>query len=147
MLLTNYSNLSAIFGLVGIVESGIEDLINLGKLDAEEHAVESAFTQQMVRELRSKYPNKNVLIYHDQKSKFNGVNVAHQHVECSLDFFTTTQGYEVDVFDSGTFTLVGDGGYINWCFDGNYVHDGNSVTFNPITSKSCIFTHHHYQQS
>jgi hypothetical protein len=134
--LADYSHHTVIVGIAALVEQSIQELINIGQLDAQEHATESAFTQSMVAQLSRQYPDKNVIIYHDQDSQFNGVNAVHQHVECDLSFFSTTQGYEVEVFDSGTFTLVGDGGYLNWCFGGNYDRNGNSVTFNPIAGQS-----------
>lgn len=43
--------------------------------------------------------------------------------------------YEVTVFQKGTMTLLGDGGYINWCFEGNFNRMDNYVEFNPITAE------------
>jgi hypothetical protein len=142
--LANDHHSSVVTGLAGLVISGIQEFITIGQLDAKEHDIESAFTQSMVAQLTRQYPDKNIIIYHDQDSQFNGVNSVHIHVECSLDFFSWTQGYEVQVFDSGTFTLVGDGGYLNWCFGGNYERNGNTVTFNPIAGKfsATIYPHH-----
>lgn len=48
------------------------------------------------------------------------MNGYHQHVELPLTDSLGTMGYEVWVFESGTFELVGDGGYENWCFNGDY---------------------------
>lgn len=42
--------------------------------------------------------------------------------------------YEVTVFQNGNMTLLGDGGYINWCFEGNFDRMDNHVQFNPITA-------------
>jgi hypothetical protein len=42
--------------------------------------------------------------------------------------------YEVTVFQQGSMTLLGDGGYINWCFEGNFNRMDNYVEFNPITA-------------
>jgi hypothetical protein len=125
-----------IVSVAALVEQSIQELINIGQLVAQEHATESAFTQALVAQLTRQYPDKNVVVYHDQDCKFNGVNAVHQHVECNLSFFSTTQGYEVQIFDSGTFTLVGDGGYLNWCFGGNYNRNGNFVQFNQISGNS-----------
>jgi hypothetical protein len=137
---------SVVTGLAGLVISGIQRFTAIGQLGAKEHDIESAFTQSMVAKLTRQYPD--IIIYHDQDSQFNGVNginSVHIHVECSLDFFSWTQGYEVQVFDSGTFTAVGDGGYLNWCFGGNYERNGNTVTFNSIVSKSCASIHRHHR--
>lgn len=92
----------------------------------------------MVTSLRNTYPNKNVIVYHDQDSQTNFVNGVHSHQELNLPDGPETQGYEIYVFDSGTFTLAGDGGYLNWCFAGDYDRDGESttVTFNTIEDTS-----------
>ncbi|KAI9735881.1 MAG: hypothetical protein M1834_001346 [Cirrosporium novae-zelandiae] len=37
--------------------------------------------------------------------------------------------YECVVFRKGSLAWLGDGGYINWCFLGNFVRMGNFVTF------------------
>ena len=83
-------------------------------IDNAQHAAESNFTQQLVERLRTNHPAKNCIVYHDQDSQTNFVNGVHQHYELNLPDGPQTQGYEIYVFDSGTFTLVGDGGYINW---------------------------------
>jgi hypothetical protein len=33
------------------------------------------------------------------------------------------------IFSTGVFVNTGDGGFINWCFEGSFVKDGNTVTF------------------
>jgi hypothetical protein len=37
--------------------------------------------------------------------------------------------FRVLVFSTGVFVNTGDGGFINWCFEGSFVKDGNTVTF------------------
>lgn len=37
--------------------------------------------------------------------------------------------YEIVVFESGYLVNLGDGGYINWCFEGNFDRSGETVTF------------------
>ncbi len=51
----------------------------------------------------------------------------HTHIEIPMMF--GTYGYEIYVFKRGHFTLLGDGGYINWHFAGNYKRDENRVEF------------------
>lgn len=41
--------------------------------------------------------------------------------------------YEVVVFRRGHLVRLGDGGYINWCFEGNFERAEDCVTFNDIT--------------
>merc|ERR1711971_1000349 len=40
--------------------------------------------------------------------------------------------YMVYIFVEGTFVNHGDGGYINWCFWGNFSRDGGRLTFTRI---------------
>ena len=40
--------------------------------------------------------------------------------------------FTVAVFDGeGSFSNKGDGGFINWCFNGNYQRDGSYVSWGP----------------
>ena len=50
----------------------------------------------------------------------------HQELDIGLGF---SQGYEIWVFDSGTFSRAGDGGFINWAFGGCFSENGAHVTF------------------
>ncbi|KAI9765615.1 MAG: hypothetical protein M1840_007304 [Geoglossum simile] len=40
--------------------------------------------------------------------------------------------YDVIVFRKGTMLRLGDGGYINWCFEGNFERLDNFVTFKEL---------------
>ncbi len=40
--------------------------------------------------------------------------------------------YETVIFEQGNLVRLGDGGYINWCFHGNFKRDDNVVNFFPI---------------
>lgn len=71
-------------------------------------------------------------MYHDQDCEYDLYGGVHEHVELDLTDSLGTMGYEIWVFDYGTFELVGDGGYENWAISGNFVRDGNYVTFNSI---------------
>ncbi|KAL2073098.1 hypothetical protein VTL71DRAFT_10422 [Oculimacula yallundae] len=102
-------------------------------INEAEHAKEEKYTQTTVENLRLQFPEYNVLIVHPKHSR-NFVNEYHQHVELPLTA-PRTQGYEIYCFDSGSFTLEGDGGFINWCFAGSYTRDGNNVNFNKIPSQ------------
>ncbi|MCJ1323260.1 hypothetical protein MMC15_008614 [Xylographa vitiligo] len=62
----------------------------------------------------------------------NLANAQQAHVECPITW-PRTQGYTCLSFDSGSFQLQGDGGFENWCYNGNYTNNGGgSVTFNTI---------------
>ena len=103
----------------------------------------------MVASIANQYPSKNCIVFHDQSSTFSfctffifchgyppfasgwlssapdAVHV-HQELNIGLGF---TQGYEIWVFDSGTFSRAGDGGFINWAFEGCFTANGADVTF------------------
>jgi len=121
---TIISVVNDVIGAIGI----ITDLIDF---DNKAHAAESNFTQQMVISLGNQYPDKNRLVFHNQHSTYNlspdAVHVHHE-LDIGLGF---TYGYEIWVFDYGTFELAGDGGFINWAFGGCYSRqDGSAdVTF------------------
>lgn len=92
---------------------------------------EEQFTQATVASLSQQYPDKNILIYHTQQGKGTFRNVAlHDHYELKLSR-VQTWGFDIWVFDSGVFDLSGDGGYIAWCFAGNFKRNYHHVEFFP----------------
>ncbi|KAK0111746.1 hypothetical protein ONS95_002083 [Cadophora gregata] len=114
--------------IIGAIIKGV-NAIN----DAE-HAKQEKFTQTTVEALRLRYPAYNVLIVHPKHSR-NLVNEHHDHKELPITP-PRTVGYEIYVFESGTFTLEGDGGFINWCFSGRYTREGaNRVHFSKVPSQ------------
>ncbi|KAJ9612273.1 hypothetical protein H2200_003870 [Cladophialophora chaetospira] len=121
-----------VFTILRIIDTVIELIKDIEEL-ANQHAVESNFTQTTVDKLRDHYPTMNVMVFHNQDSytDFNGGNHTHYELDIGsiLGIIHRTQGYEIWVFDSGDFELAGDGGYVNWCFDGDYDRKGNDVTF------------------
>jgi hypothetical protein len=115
--------------------AGITLAINIMTIDDNQHTIEEAYTQALVAELISENPGRNVLMYHNKDSQFNSGNIVYRdYVECDIHFHMT-QGYEVYVFDTGTFNLAGDGGYINWAFMGNFERQGHFVQFNQISGE------------
>ena len=68
----------------------------------------------------------------------SATDAVHVHHEIDigniLGFYEFTQGYEIWVFDSGTFSLAGDGGYENWAMGGCYSKQDSDVTFMPFQS-------------
>lgn len=106
--------------------ANVINLITQG-IDSSEHDKEEAFTQAVCAKVREQLPTMNVMVVHGSFTS-NFVNATHQHVELPLTA-PRTMGYEIYAFTSGTFTLQTDGGFINWCFGGNFNRDGNNVTF------------------
>ena len=79
----------------------------------------------------------NVMVIHNEQDLFSGdqSKVAVQDIEVSDWGGLSTFGYHIYVAPKGvtwTVTNVGDGGYTNWAFEGNFVRSGSSnevVTF------------------
>ncbi|KIY61616.1 hypothetical protein CYLTODRAFT_362612, partial [Cylindrobasidium torrendii FP15055 ss-10] len=79
---------------------------------------------------------KNVVVCHtDHEAKFDGVQGTdwyHEHFEVDIQIGGTI-GYEVYVAGSGTFKRNGDGGEINWGWNGvlakDAEEDGSLLTF------------------
>jgi hypothetical protein len=104
-------------------------------IDGDDEKRES-FTQNSVSQASAKYPNYNWIICHSPYSvAFNGVEgtdygYTHHELKVSLG---RTIGYDLYWASSGTFNRFGDGGYINWAYDGNVVlSSGGSVTFGTL---------------
>ncbi len=114
-----------VFTILRIIETVIELIMEIEEL-ANQHSVESHFTQTTVSKLREHYPTMNVVVFHNQHSvtDFQGGNHTHYELDIGsiLGIIHRTQGYEIWVFDSGDFELAGDGGFINWCFGKSPYH-------------------------
>ena len=95
----------------------------------KQHELEIAFTQTVVQNISGSLPGWNVMMYHDDDSTVNFHNYSMNSTELDLHCFGKHQGYTIYVFESGTFTLAGDGGYENWAFAGSFQQNGADVTF------------------
>lgn len=84
------------------------------------------FTKATCGEFDRKYDSKyNVMVFNnEQPSAYNlrGVRENFVRTYCGIP-------YKVFVFRSGKFRNKGDGGFINWCFQGNFRRDGGLITF------------------
>ena len=105
---------------------GLQAVIEMIRHCFEEKRVERAFTQAIISNLVGNLPNWNYIVYHNEGSRHNFVDSYHKFVELDLGCFGTTKGYDIYAFDSGNFTLAGDGGFENWCFNGLYHRDPGS---------------------
>jgi len=84
------------------------------------------FTRKYVGQATQKFPGYNVVIIHTAHSR-SGTFV-HSHEEWPTNIFGTTTGFEAYFSKIGdTFELEneGDGGFINWCFAGNFRRGGD----------------------
>ncbi|KAF7186652.1 hypothetical protein HII31_12061 [Pseudocercospora fuligena] len=110
------------------VYNEVQDLIDNG------HDGASKFVQDTVSRYAAQFPDKNIIMYHDQDSSWNFAGASHVHTEFNLPDPLGTMVYEIIVFDYGSFRRRGDGGYLNWGFQGNWVTtstDGKSLYFDP----------------
>ncbi|KAF2468692.1 uncharacterized protein BDR25DRAFT_264511 [Lindgomyces ingoldianus] len=111
-----------IYGVVAAIKTAF---------DAQDmHDHQRDFTTNFVEVARRQYPEWNVVIT-CQNTDRHFVNEIHQNTEVDLGVFGKRH-YDVYFCTSGDFTRYGDGGFENWCFNGNYVRDGDHVTFYPI---------------
>jgi hypothetical protein len=107
--------LGALKGVQAILES-----IN------EDNPKRERFTQDFVNKAREEFPDYNVVIIHPEHKR-EGVWI-HQHYELPISFGRTI-GYEVYFSKKGdSFTLenLGDGGFINWAYNG-YGREGMRI--------------------
>jgi hypothetical protein len=102
------------------VKFGVDDM----------HAHQREFTTSFVEGARQQYPEWNVVIT-CQNTDRHFADEIHQNTEVDLGIFGKRH-YDVYFCSSGDFTRFGDGGFENWCFNGNYSRDGDHVTFYPI---------------
>ncbi|KAI0439815.1 hypothetical protein F4803DRAFT_529673 [Xylaria telfairii] len=112
-----------------IVMDVISDIVD------DQETTEINFVASTVDTLRAQFPDMNILVYHDQDSGYNLHDYQYTHVEVDLNnWFGTTKGYEVFVFDHGSFDLAGDGGFSNWRIWGCFSRNDNHVDFSPIST-------------
>ncbi|KAF4604958.1 hypothetical protein EYR40_003741 [Pleurotus pulmonarius] len=125
-------SLGADHALETLTKSLVEGII--GGIQQDDRRREE-YTQGLVREMRAQFPEFNWVICHPEHDyKFDGergVDWGHKHEEFDL-VIGGTVGYEIYNFRSGEFTRHGDGGFINWAFNGNVLtrdQDGAHVVF------------------
>jgi hypothetical protein len=113
-----------------IIVEVIDGLIkNINSYREDALAAQRDFTTRTMASLERRYPQKNRLIFHNQDSITRlSPDAVHRHQELDLGL-GFTKGYEIWVFDSGTFSLVGDGGFENWGYGGCVSRQDYDLTF------------------
>jgi len=116
-----------IIDVVGSIKAGI----------AADKKARSTFTQDLVNQMNSKNPKLNYVVCHTKhKAAFDGQqgkDWGHSHQEFDIKVGGTI-GYEIYWAKSGKFTRQGDGGYLNWAYQGNVKSkskDGKELVFGP----------------
>ncbi|CAF9904553.1 hypothetical protein IMSHALPRED_000104 [Imshaugia aleurites] len=114
---------SLVSGAVSGLVSGISGLVSG---NANDQNYRNGWTQQQIGTLSAANPGKNIIVVFPPHSQ-SLQGSQYQQLVCKTP--TQTLSYDCYIFDSGTFTLKGDGGYLNWAFTGNFTRNGNTVTF------------------
>jgi hypothetical protein len=120
---------------VGLAATGVGIVVLAGEVAAfaakffinNDNKKREAYTQQFVQQAGQKYPGYNVVICHPGH-RVSGANI-HQHYE--LPMTVGTCGYDIYFSKKGkqfTFVNQGDGGFINWAFNGEFNRNGNTLT-------------------
>lgn len=101
--------------------------------------------RMLVNDMRRCYPDYNVVAMHSEQASHwvekPDELVRHGRYRLNSDEFHGTESgdgiasgrgvFDLYVFDRGTFSNDGDGGYINWAFYGDFTRDGSKVAFEP----------------
>ncbi|KAF8959829.1 hypothetical protein BDZ97DRAFT_2077844 [Flammula alnicola] len=104
----------AIKGIIKLVHL-IQDQINKDK------DMRGRWTKALADKFRAQHPHLNFIVCHT-KHTYNfkgrrGVDWDHSHQEINVSFHKTV-GFEIYWFKEGTFHRIGDGGYLNWAYNG-----------------------------
>ena len=86
------------------------------------------FARQFVAESARKYPGYNVVIIHT-RHETTGKHI-HKHVEVDIKIGGTI-GYEIYYSRKGkpfTLTNKGDGGFLNWAYNGEFERKGMTIS-------------------
>lgn len=97
-------------------------------LDLDDKEKRNLWTPRYVAEIFNTQPGYNVLLIYT-KHRVDLRDVIYQGqvpFRLSTGF---TINYMLYIFDSGTVDLEGDGGYLNWAFQGNFKRSGGHVEF------------------
>jgi hypothetical protein len=120
---------------VGLAATGVGIVVLAGEVAAfaakffinNDNKKREAYTQQFVQQASQKYPRYNVVICHPNH-RVSGATI-HQHYELPMTLGTC--GYDIYFSQKGkqfTFVNQGDGGFINWAFNGEFNRNGNTLT-------------------
>lgn len=99
--------------------------------------------RMLVNDLRRCYPDYNVVAMHSEQSshwvdepdsfvhkgRYRLNSPEYHEDETGDDIESGRAVFDVYVFDKGTFSNDGDGGYTNWAYYGDFTRDGTEATF------------------
>ncbi|OQV05469.1 hypothetical protein CLAIMM_10202 [Cladophialophora immunda] len=116
----------------GIVDVGVALVGAIWDTGADKD-YRSSWTQVQIGDMSSSNPGKNVMCVFTKHDASGLINRQMTVRECTCPNSGSVLTYSCYVFDSGPFVLQGDGGYLNWCFAGNFIRNGNNVNFSPLS--------------
>ena len=98
-------------------------------LQGDDNKTRETFTRNLVDNHSAQHPGFNVVVVHTSHSIARGSKYVHMHQEVGMKVGTC--GYEIYVSPKGSpfvFTLNGDGGYINWAYEGEFSRNDKTIT-------------------
>ncbi|CAD6593803.1 MAG: hypothetical protein ASARMPRED_007958 [Alectoria sarmentosa] len=128
---------SLVSGAVTGLITGISGLVSG---NANDQNFRNGWTQQNLGTVTAANPKKNVIIVfppHDQNLQGS------KYLQLVCKTPTQTLSYDCYIFDSGDFTLKGDGGYLNWAFSATATHnaaDNSSIQTSTRETQGRLFT-------
>ncbi|KAF8194663.1 hypothetical protein BJ912DRAFT_959040 [Pholiota molesta] len=132
-------SIATVIGAVAFIGSIIQWIVNQSWSD---HQRRSEFTQVSVRDLRRNDPTFNyVICYTRHQVRFDGrpdVDFTLKMVSLPIWWGFGSITYHLYAFRSGTFQLLGDGGYLNWAYSGNVVSDSGGSQPRTVIFRSPI---------
>ncbi|KAK7947933.1 uncharacterized protein PG986_008819 [Apiospora aurea] len=118
----NATRQGSALNVLGIATSVVTDIVHeiFGIIKADDDK-KAKWVDETLNRLWAADPGRNVLVYHSQKSRYRLQGTRHEHFELDK-FLVGSYGYEIWVFESGSFTLEGGRDATEWgwrgCRDG-----------------------------
>ncbi|KAF8632327.1 hypothetical protein AX17_004876 [Amanita inopinata Kibby_2008] len=123
---------------VKFLVKGIKAIVDKIKNEIRQDKIaRGEFTKHLVERMHSQYPTFNFVVCHVKHEAHwdgkQGQDWGHYHEEFDIKLGGTV-GYEIYWGKAGKFTRKGDGGFINWAYNGNVKSrskDGKTIVFGP----------------
>jgi len=114
-----------LFSIIPKAVQGIAGGVQASNADKQ---FRTGWTQQQLAQIAGQNSGKNVMIvYPKHTANFQGSQQS--QLVCTCPNSKQNINYDCYVFDSGHFVLQGDGGYLNWAFQGSFKRNGDTVDF------------------
>ncbi|RDB15075.1 hypothetical protein Hypma_005461 [Hypsizygus marmoreus] len=115
----------------GFAKDGLSLLKNILEDIERDNQARGRFTQELVSRMNQKDSSFNYVVCHSKHTYSfagtRGTDWGHSHQEFDIKV-GGTRGYEIYWFRSGKFTLQGDGGFLNWAYNGNVISKSENIS-------------------